>query len=496
MKSKTRFFSSLIFLLTFLLTITVVNSVNIYNKQGDFSIETQDLNDKVYNDNIYSNLTFTINNQLNSVQTFFLDSPRISGWNVFIDKNNFSLKPGESSKITISYIANSNFDYLTNVVSPDVIEISQNEEYIGYFEFPVLIQGKNQNVSMKFSISIDKREKPQESFSIKMPTEKLSPISPLKYTITAENLNSISTAEIIVKIDDKELSRFNENFSPSNSYKIYSLNIPNTLSPNMYTAEIIVRLSEENSNSAKEWFERKTINVVEYKKLEVDTQEKTNFYMQRYDIIISNNGNTMQEYTTEIELSFISRLLFGSNNDYVKDGNKYSFSEELNINETKRISYFINYIPIYILLVIAVIILTYFYIRKTSNPLDVETKIYDVRKVEHEGVKSMKISIGVENIKAEKIDNMRIIFRMPVYLNIKDNSFTLTEPNHVLKGKTQYKLTWEFKNFEMEDSRIVGFTLVNSKGVLGDIRLPNLEVEVKVAGKIRRYYQSFKIIRG
>ena len=142
------------------------------------------------------------------------------------------------------------------------------------------------------------------------------------------------------------------------------------------------------------------------------------------------------------------------------------------------------------------VILSYIIHRKTSNPLDVETELYEIKKDVHEGVKSMKIKIGFENIKESEIDVLKIIFRMPSYLQVKDESFLLTEPNHVLKGSSQFKLEWDFKRFERNDSRIIGFELVNKKGILGDIRLPDLEVEVKVNGKVKRYYTPFEIVRG
>ena len=85
---------------------------------------------------------------------------------------------------------------------------------------------------------------------------------------------------------------------------------------------------------------------------------------------------------------------------------------------------------------------------------------------------------------------------MPSYLQVNEGSFLLTEPKHVLKGKDQFKLIWDFKNFDQNDSRIIGFQLVNKKGVLGDIKVPDIEFEVKVHGKQRKYYASFPIIKG
>ena len=80
-------------------------------------------------------------------------------------------------------------------------------------------------------------------------------------------------------------------------------------------------------------------------------------------------------------------------------------------------------------------------------------------------------------------------------MNVKEGSFLLVEPNHVLKGRDLYKLVWDFKKFEKNDSRILGFTVVNQRGVLGDIVLPEIEFELKINGKTIKYYEELPIIR-
>ncbi len=173
-----------------------------------------------------------------------------------------------------------------------------------------------------------------------------------------------------------------------------------------------------------------------------------------------------------------------------------SFEVPLEKGGRTEIVYYYNFIPLYVLLFVFAVLFMYIYVRKTSNPLDVEANIYEVKKVKHEGVKSMKVRIGFENIKSEEIENLKMIFRMPNYLSVKDDSFLLTPPKQVLKGSTHYKLVWEFKRFEKDDSRILGFMLVNKKGILGDVRLEDLEFEAKINGRVRKYYSSFPIIKG
>ena len=164
--------------------------------------------------------------------------------------------------------------------------------------------------------------------------------------------------------------------------------------------------------------------------------------------------------------------------------------------ESKTLTYSFNYLALVIVILVIIIVIFYVYVRKNSNPLVVKNQLFEVERVKHEGVKGFKVRIGFENIKEHELDKLKVIFRMPAYLQVKDESFSLTEPKHVLKGDSQYKLVWDFKRFEKGDTRLLGFNLVNQKGILGDIRLPDLELEVKLNGKTRKYYQSFPVIKG
>ena len=85
---------------------------------------------------------------------------------------------------------------------------------------------------------------------------------------------------------------------------------------------------------------------------------------------------------------------------------------------------------------------------------------------------------------------------MPTYLSVEEQSFLISSPNKVLKGHTEYKLVWEFKRFELNDSQIMGFTLINKKGILGDIKFSDLEIEVHNKGRIKKYYEKIPNVKG
>ena len=486
---------SLFFFLFVILFSSSILAVNTYNSEGDFSIEVESQKVSVYNDNIAAHFDFKVKNLKNFPQDFEIVLKHIPGWDIDLSSDNFLLNRNEEKTITVTLNANSDFDYTANVVSPDVVKISQKSEYVGFFEFPLSIRGASEDISLKFEIAIDKKDRTL-NFIPKLATQQLSPMLPLRYTITAENLQEPTDVFIRVELGNEVLAEFTDTLSEQNNYKIYEVQVPVTFEPGSYNAKLTARVSESDGK-AFEWFETRNLDVIPYQDLVVDENFENGWIKDTYTISIINNGNEKDTFIKDVPFGFFRSMLFGTNTQsYVKTSEGITYIVDLEKGQKMNIVYSFNYIALYILIIALLSISLYVYVRKTSNPLDIETKIYDITRVEHEGVKSLKLRIGFENIKEEEIDELKIIFRMPSYLQVKDNSFSVVEPKHVLKGKNQFKLIWDFKRFERFDSRIIGFALVNSKGVLGDIKIPEVEFEVKVKGKVRKYYASFPIIRG
>ncbi|MCA9459063.1 MAG: hypothetical protein KC550_00780 [Nanoarchaeota archaeon] len=471
-----------------------------YNQDGDFIITIDKQSQKVINDNINAEFSFNIKNNKNFAQRIQLNLSKKSGWNIDADFDSFNLAANEEKTITIRYSANSNFDYSTDVSGPDVIKIYQVEDYKGYFSFPVKVIGEGQTFDFEFKIDVDKKEKIPVTYQVKFSTNKLSPVSPLGYSITALNLEETQEVEIKVELGETTLGEFKTTFDPKNNFKVFQEEVLSSISPGNYNAKVTVRHPQEGSNLVSEWNGNLNLNVNQYTNMPNSSSLKKTFFSDTYIIDIKNEGNIESEYSQFIELSFL-KLILGSS----KSGSENYVSEidggiEIKTivarGEFVQIIYKVNYIPVYIIFLVSIFLASYMYYRKNSNPLDIETSIYDVKTVRHEGVKSLKLRIGFENIKEHEIELIKLTFRMPSYLNVKENSFLLSEPNHVLRGQNQYKLIWNFKKFEKNDSRIIGFVLINKKGILGDLKLPDLEIEVKSKGKIRKYYNSFPIIKG
>ncbi len=468
------------------------------NENGDFSVVIETQESIVFNDDINGEFALEVNNNLDSSQNFEVVIFDQKGWDTEVNYKTFNLGINKKKLITFSYSANSEFDYSTDVISPEEIIISQDNEYNGEFDLPIKVVGKNEEVLVKFRVKIEKPNSVPIIFNPRFAVSDVSPASPLDYTIEVKNMGEEISVNVRVELGEHEIANFDDTFSKSLNYKVYQAEISPKIDPKEYEARVIIRHTENNTNTAQEWFANSLINVVEIRQINEVVEPKSNFLEDEVMITVTNNGNVFDTYVRDVKLGFFERFLFSSSgsDNYEKTDKGIKFNIPLEKGETKSITYSVNYLTLYLLVLIVLCVATYWYIRKSSNPLDVETDIYEVEKVEHEGVKSMKVKIGFENIKESEIDLLKIIFRMPGYLQIRDNSFLLTEPNHVMKGRNQFKLVWNFKRFEKNDSRIIGFALVNKKGILGDIKIPDLEIEAKIHGKIRRYFHSFEVIKG
>lgn len=484
----------LVFILSVLFAFSIVNAA-VYNEQGDFKVEISTQKQVIFNDDMNSEFVFKVENLKDVSQDFKIILPNTKGWDISTQYEVFSLNSHETKEIKVVFVANSDFDYSTNLVAPDVIKISQKDDYKGYFEFPIKVSGEKQDVSMKFQIEIEKKEILPVSFSARFAKEALSPVSPLRYSVTSENIVVPEEVEITLEIGGQIMSRDKEVFTKENNYKIFEAKIPTSFAPGTYESRLVIRSLGQDGKSAKEWYETKQLEISPYEKIIVERKYENTFFGEKYSINLTNVGNVKSSFNEEVQTNLFTLIFLGSSQDYSKTKDGIVFAVPLEKAQSKILSYSYNYMFVYLVFILIAIALGNLYVRKNSNPLKIDTRVYEVRKVEHEGIKSLRLKLDFENVKEENIEELKIIFKMPSYLNVKEGSFLLVEPNHVLKGKDQYKLVWDFKKFEKNDSRIIGFTVVNQKGVLGDIVLPGVEFEVKINGKLRKYYEELPVIR-
>ena len=470
------------------------NAIEIINQDGDFTVQVES-SKEVYTDNLTQSFEIQITNNLDEEQEINLTKPDMGKeWNVSSVPESVVLDPQEEDTFSFNIDATGEFDYRESTRTPDRVLITRYSTYIGEHNFPIIINGENEEISFNLDLIVLGEDEESPEFNIQLSEVSISPEKPLQYTISAEYLTQTESVDINVEIGNKTINSFSEEFGPDENYKIFEQEISPEISPGSYPLDISVRF-EHDEGVVTEWLKQSYVDIEEFRNVETQKTTSSNFLGKTKTIDIENKGNVLDNYEYSTSINFFQKLVFNSENEFIEENGKVTFAKELEKGESKCIEYSYNYIPYYFLLLLVVIFVAFFIIRKKSNPLATETKIHNIKRVTYEGIKSLKVEIGIENLKETELDQVRIIFRMPSYLKVKDNSFQLTEPNKVFKGKNQYKLIWDFKNFGVNESRVIGFTLENSKGVLGDIRIPNLEIQVTRNGKTRKYYKSMPTVK-
>lgn len=488
-------FKKILTILTFLVLGIVASYGAVYNADGNFRVELGELSKSVYNTNIQTEMSFLVTNAKNVSVDMNLLLPNVKGWDVDSKTTFFTLKPFEKKTVTVTFVANSAFDYTSQVNSPDVIKISKRDDYSGSFTFPISMQEvQGEKVTFSVLIEIKKPEFFSENYTIKISKESVSPVSPVRYTVLGDHIPSPEKVQVKVEFAGAVVSNYDETFSAATNYKIFQQEITNTLAPGKYPATITLRL--EKAGGAQEWKASEIVEVESYRNVVISQTNSSSLFKQTFFLNLKNNGNIEEKYTQNLDSTWFNQWFFSTNIPYTKNDNGYTFEVVLAKGEGKQLYYAYNFLSLYVVILVLILVLAYVLFRKVSNPLVVDTKVYDIHRVEHEGVKGLKVRIAFENIKEESIDTLKIVFRMPAFLTVKEASFLLVEPNHVLKGHNQYKLVWQFRRFEQNESRILGFTLENSRGVLGDIKIPDLEMEITVNGRVRTYTKAFSQIRG
>ncbi len=487
--------SKITILAVLLLTTLFGAYAEVYNSEGDFSVEIDKRTKDVINDNIVATFEVEIENKADTEKEFSININDENGWDIIINPATFKLQGRESKTVSITFQANSDFDYSEDVVSPNEIVISQKSDYRGSFEFPVTVSGEDENVLLRLKVEIYPIDSIPLTYDVNIADGSLSPVKPLRFSVGVSNIYEEKTSDIQIKIGNEVIETLSTTFTPDEKFKIFEVGVPNTFEPKSYDVSVIINQKKGEGN-IETWYDEKTKTVVPYSNIDV-TETQNNFLFGKETIYkIENNGNTKDTFEKSIPLSFFGSFFFSSSHGYERQDGNALFSEELNRGETITLETENNYLALFIIIFVIAILVIYSIVRKSMNPLDLQIKIYDVKRVKHEGLKELKLQVDFENIKEKEIEVLKLVFRLPTYLRVKEHSFLLTPPKHVLKGKNQYKLEWEFRRFETGDSRILGFTLVNNRGILGDIRLGDIELDVKINGKTRKYYKTFPIIRG
>ncbi|MFT4244084.1 MAG: hypothetical protein ACMXYB_01370 [Candidatus Woesearchaeota archaeon] len=471
-----------------------------YNQNTYSFITQENINTIISTNREEVEFSFTIVNKLDAQQDFNISINPTLNWEVLVENPQITLNPHERKEIKFLVLVPQNLGYTRIVDSQGLSKFVLDDEFFGVFNFPIFINPLEDEDTLEvvYRLEVYAPMNLPVDFSIEPSTTRMSPEFENSLRVSAQNLDEskqITKVKISKQIGEVELETKELNFSYLRDVIDISFSIPEIIKPGNYDRIVRVSLEGEYGRS-QQWKLRDSVEILEFERLEINENTFTNIWSIGEKIEVTNIGNTRSLHTVEREFQWYERFFFVSNTPYVRDGTNYIFQIQVEPSETSEFAYEIRYGIILVLLFIVVIISLIKVYFKYKNPLAVEIDFEHIKKVKHEGIKSFKVKVGFENIRSEEIDTLRVTFKMPSYLHVKDESFSITPPTKVLKGSNKYKLIWEFKRFEKGDTRILGFELVNSKGILGDIHFEDLEFEVISKNSTAKYYTPVDSIRG
>ena len=469
--------------------------------QNTYSFITQEDRNTIISTNREEvEFSFTLVNSLSTNQEFNISIKPTTNWEIVFEDSQINLGPQEQKELTFLVLVPENLGYTRIVDSQGLSKFVLDDEFFGVFNFPIFVdpQGDDDTLEIVYRLEVYAPMNLPVDFTIEPSTTRMSPEFENTLRISAQNLDesgSSITTNIIKRIGEVELETQEISFSYLRDIIDVSFSIPEIIMPGIYQRVVIVSLEGEGGRS-QQWQLRDEVEILEFEKLRITQEESSNLWAMTHKISVENVGNTNSKHEVSRSFTWYERIFLTSNVEYIVTDSNHIFSIEILPGEEKNIQISIRYGIIFVLVFIVLIIVLIKIYFAYKNPLEIDVKFESIKKVKHEGVKSFKVKIGFENIRKEEIDTLRVIFKMPSYLHVKDESFSITPPTKVLKGSNKYKLIWEFKRFEKGDARILGFELVNSKGILGDIHFEDLEFEVISNNNKSKYYSPIETIRG
>lgn len=220
---------------------------------------------------------------------------------------------------------------------------------------------------------------------------------------------------------------------------------------------------------------KKEFEIVQYSDVEKTKEIKKNFLRTKTTIIIRNNANTANISEIREATSFFRNFFIKS----IPDNYKISENEkafvvwkiDLKPEESTRIEIVEDYrfFTLAVMIVVTAIIL-YFVLR---SPIVVK-KEASISSTKDGGISELKILIYIRNRTGNQIKNVRIVDKVNVIAELKDEFVMGTlKPTKVTKHeKKGTMLEWDISVLEGYEERIISYRIKSKLSILGFFNLP------------------------
>jgi hypothetical protein len=224
----------------------------------------------------------------------------------------------------------------------------------------------------------------------------------------------------------------------------------------------------------------------------IESQEETIFLKTFQTLIITNEGNVLNEQVVKYPANIFSGLFAKSLGlDVIKeDGGRYlSWNVELAPGESTTINVTYRYRLILYFLVILALFLSFYYF--VQSPLILRKGVL-ATTMKGDSLEEIKVSLEIRNRSKQTLKDVTVTDILPGITHLDKNLLPGTlKPQKVKSTKHGKKVVWMLAEIEPLEHRIISYTIKPKLDVLGTIQLPRAIAEFKKKkGKEAKSYSN------
>ena len=342
---------------------------------------------------------------------------------------------------------------------------------------------------------------PAVSISGKVP-EKIDPREPFEVTVWLENRNAKNLEEITVELKSDAIRESTiSSLGPLNSGNDkktlkFSVHLDKKTPPIKDNLRIFVIVKE-----GKDVYELKSApyeyEIIKYGGV-VDNHNPKFRILGKYDrVMFVNDANTKFEGYAKLESPFYKALFTRTDPkavSFVEDGKRYlGWNVKLNSQETFEVVVRVNYIPLFIILVVLGVF--FFYYFKYRSPIIITKSVQSIVK-KGGGVTGFKVILHIKNRSKKPIENVSIIDRIPDIADFdREREVGTLQPEKVVHTKRGIIAKWVINNLDKEEETVIKYGVKSRLSILGKLPLPSTIAKFKdEKDEVKRSYSNRYII--
>ncbi|MFH1065218.1 MAG: hypothetical protein V1734_01805 [Nanoarchaeota archaeon] len=318
-------------------------------------------------------------------------------------------------------------------------------------DFNIVIRAVSPENILKASIEADDTVMPGKKYKAEVTLE--------------NNLNVIlPEAEIVVSSELFEERRTIIMLPWQERSEIFEFSIPETVTPEEYTASIRVYYDKQLVSKKEFAFRVSTVSDVDGRET-----EETGFLWKRTSVTRAGSGNTPTETSYRKSLTKLQQMFSSYSLEPTETSESMvKWSLTINPGTTQRITITTNYRPLF-WAVLAIIAFGVFALVIFKRGVSLKKEIIS-HKTTHDGFTEIKVRIHAKNNEKKNLHDAMLMEVLPHHMHPKMEFGTL-HPEAVEKGERGIRVKWNLEKIGGHEERIITYTVLTKIGIIGNIEL-------------------------